>query len=55
MSASHQGHVKVVDTLIQHGAKVDWKKEVNTYFVEFFCHLNSCYISIVSSAKNKHY
>ena len=32
MSASWRGHVDVVDTLVQHGAKVDWKKEVNSYF-----------------------
>ena len=30
MSASFKGHVDVVDRLIQHGAKVDWKKEVNS-------------------------
>ena len=31
MSASWQGHVDVVDRLVQHGAKVDLKKEVNSY------------------------
>ena len=31
MSASWQGHVDVVDRLVQHGAIVDWKKEVNSY------------------------
>ena len=31
MSASQQGHVDVVDILVQNGAKVDWKKEVNSY------------------------
>ena len=30
MSASLHGHVKVVDILVRHGAKVDWKKEVNS-------------------------
>ena len=32
MSASTNGHGKVVDTLLHNGAKVDWKKEVNSYF-----------------------
>ena len=31
MSASLHGHVDVVDRLVQRGAKVDWKKEVNPY------------------------
>ena len=31
MSASQDGHVDVVDRLVQHGAKVDWKKEVNSF------------------------
>ena len=31
MSASRYGQVDVVDTLVQHGAKIDWKKEVNSY------------------------
>ena len=36
MSASLKGHVDVVDRLVQYGAKVDWKKEVNSYifFIE---------------------
>ena len=33
MSASTSGHGKVVDTLLQNGAKVDGKKEVNKFFV----------------------
>ena len=31
MSASLHGQVDVVDRLVQHRAKVDWKKEVNSY------------------------
>ena len=31
MSASQQGHVDVVDILVQHGTKIDWMKEVNSY------------------------
>ena len=30
MSAAHNGHSKVVKTLLQHGAKVDMQKEVST-------------------------
>ena len=29
MEASVNGHAEVVDTLLQHGARVDLKKEVN--------------------------
>ena len=29
MVASLNGHAEVVDTLIQHGARVNFKKEVN--------------------------
>ena len=30
MFAAQNGHTKVVKTLLQHGAKVDMQKEVNT-------------------------
>ena len=33
MSASFNGHVDVVDRLVQHGAKVDWKKEVYELYI----------------------
>ena len=51
MSASLQGQVDVVGTLVQHGAKVDLKKEVNFMFLaieklesECFCLLCSYYV-----------
>ena len=31
MIASRNGHVVVLDTLLKHGASVDYKKEVYTY------------------------
>ena len=31
MGASVNGHAEVVDTLLQHGARVDLKKEVNLF------------------------
>ena len=37
MSASWKGHVDVVDRLVQHGAKVDWKREVNFIFLSIGC------------------
>ena len=47
MSASWHGHVNVVVILVQHGAKVDLKKEVNFIFllIGCFCLLCSYYMS----------
>ena len=47
MSASLHGHVEVVDRLVQHGAKVDLKKEVNFIFllIGCFCLLRIYYMS----------
>ena len=35
MSASLNGHVEVVNTLLQHGASVDLKKEVHLFAVMY--------------------
>ena len=35
MSASSNGHVEVVNTLLQHGASVDHQKEVHVQFISF--------------------
>ena len=37
MSASSNGHVEVVKTLLQHGASVDHQKEVHVQFISFLC------------------
>ena len=37
MSASSNGHVEVVNTLLQHGASVDHQKEVHVQFISFLC------------------
>ena len=42
MSASLHGQVDVVDTLVQHGAKIDWKKEVNFIFLSIECFYLLC-------------
>ena len=48
MSASWQGHVDVVDRLVQHGAKVDWKKEVNSYY---FCRMSASVIYVATMSQ----
>ena len=40
MEASLNGHAEVVDTLLQHGARVDLKKEVN--LLAIIC--NKCFL-----------
>ena len=37
MYASQNGHVEVVDKLLQHGATVDLQKEVHTLYVHTQC------------------
>ena len=37
MSASQNGHVEVVNTLLQHGASVDHQEEVHVLFIFFLC------------------
>ena len=37
MSASHNGHSNVVETLLQHGASVDQQKDVSTGDVSCHC------------------
>ena len=37
MYASLNGHVEVVDKLLQHGATVDLQKEVRTLYVHIQC------------------
>ena len=37
MIASGNGHVDVVDTLLQHGARVDLQKKVNSFTLIFEC------------------
>ena len=37
MEASQNGHVKVVDTLLQHAARVDLQKKVNSFTLIFAC------------------
>ena len=37
MYASRNGHVEVVDKLLQHGATVDLQKEVHTLYVHTQC------------------
>ena len=37
MYASQNGHVEVVDKLLQHGATVDLQKEVHTVYVHTQC------------------
>ena len=37
MAASQNGHVEVVDKLLQHGATVDLQKEVHTLYVHTQC------------------
>ena len=39
MAASQNGHVEVVDKLLQHGATVDLQKEVHTLYVHIQCSL----------------
>ena len=39
MYASLNGHVEVVDKLLQHGATVDLQKEVHTLYVHTQCSL----------------
>ena len=35
MEASQNGHVEVVNTLLQHGARVDMQKKVNLFTLIF--------------------
>ena len=35
MCASQKGHVEVVDTLLQHGARVDLQNNVTSWFLSF--------------------
>ena len=37
MIASQNGHVEVVDTLLQHGARVDLQNKVNSFTLIFAC------------------
>ena len=37
MIASAKGHVEVADTLLQHGARVDLQKKVNSFTLIFAC------------------
>ena len=37
MIASQNGHVEVVDTLLQHGARVDLQMKVNSFTLVFAC------------------
>ena len=37
MIASQKGHVEVVNTLLQHGARVDLQKKVNSFPLIFAC------------------
>ena len=37
MSASHNGHSNVVETLLQHGASVDQQKDVSTGDISSHC------------------
>ena len=37
MAASVNGHVEVVDKLLQYGATVDLQKEVHTFYVHTQC------------------
>ena len=42
MYASENGHVEVVDKLLQHGATVDLQKEVHTLYVHNAMQANTC-------------
>ena len=37
MTASLNGHVEVVDTLLQHGARIDLQSKVNSFPLIFAC------------------
>ena len=49
MVASQEGHVEVVDTLLQHGARPDLQKEVYTSCKPSTCSFNTHSIKINSS------
>ena len=42
MAASQEGHVAVVDKLLQHGATVDMQTEVHTLYVHNAMQANTC-------------
>ena len=42
MFASQEGHVEVVDKLLQHGATVDLQEEVHTLYVWYAMQANTC-------------
>ena len=50
MGASQNGHVEVVDTLLQHGARVDLQSKVNSFTLIFACVCDGLLLSALAQA-----